>query len=111
MIPGVKVRLGEEEFIIPPLTLGQLRNGIMDKMKRHDECVAKGEGVDAFLLRCEIVGEAVRRNYPEMTDEKLNEILDMRNSTPAWFAAIGGTSEETESAGPLATTSGQSTGS
>ena len=65
MIPGVKIQLGNKEFEIPPLSLGMLRNGLMEKMKKHDELLQKPnmDANDLLLIRGEIIFAALKRNY------------------------------------------------
>ncbi len=70
---------------------------------------------EALPLRAEVIAIALRRNYPDLTDEiVLNEMIDSRNVLDLWSIVLGGTgiapSAEAQ-AGPLATTSGPSTDS
>ena len=65
MIPGVEVAMGGENWLIPPLTLGQLRR-LMPKVRQLTEIdAAMGEAQIGVLV--EIVAAALQRNYPEMT--------------------------------------------
>lgn len=89
-VPGIRVRLGTDEYEIPPLTLGQLRNGASEKIREHDALAADGKVFEAAVVRGEIIGIALRRNYPEMTDERLLDILDLRNASEAWLVVLGG---------------------
>jgi hypothetical protein len=40
---GIKVKINEEEYIIPPLSLGQLRSGVLGLLQQHDQLVADGK--------------------------------------------------------------------
>ena len=67
MIPGVEAAMGGETWLIPPLTLGQLRR-LMPKVRQlTDVDASMGEPQIAVLV--EIVATALQRNYPKMTGE------------------------------------------
>ena len=87
--PGLTIKIGDEEFIIPPLSLGQLRNGALSKMKEHDELIAQGRAYDSMVLRGEIILAALHRNYPDFEPEKLYTWLDVGNIGPIWLAVLG----------------------
>jgi hypothetical protein len=91
MVPGTKIALGDKEFVVPPLSLGQLRTGLAGKIEEHDKQVA--EGVDytkLLVIRGEIVIAALRRNYPEseVSDDELWNRLDFKNILDAWRAVL-----------------------
>lgn len=102
MIPGKKVNLGGEEYIVPPLSLGQLRNGVAEKMELHDRLVHESTNMnvddadaikkrrEAQFLRGEIIAEALRRNYPDLTNDHLFDILDLGNWPNVWNLILGG---------------------
>lgn len=90
MFNGTKIKIGEEEFIIPPISLGMLRNGLAEKFKEHDEVVANGADLFTLMpLRGEIILAAAQRNHPNLTEEKLFSYLDMRNIGPLWLSVLG----------------------
>lgn len=91
MIPGVKIQLGDKEFEIPPLSLGMLRSGLMEKMQKHDEMLKNPDmnANDLLLLRGEIIFAALKRNYPEMDESDAFERLDYGNVSKAWAAILG----------------------
>ena len=67
MIPGVTIAMGGQEWLVPPLTLGQLRR-LMPKVRQLTEIGASmGEAQIAVLV--EIVATALQRNYPDATAE------------------------------------------
>jgi|HubBroStandDraft_2_1064218.scaffolds.fasta_scaffold68725_3 hypothetical protein len=113
MFVGTPIKIGDEEFIVPPLSLGQLRNGAMTKLKEHDTVLASGDTWGAMVLRGEIILEALRRNYPEFDDKKLYDWLDVGNCGPLWLSVLGAsgfTPGEVKAAGPAVNgTSNQST--
>jgi hypothetical protein len=104
MHPGITIALGDKEFVIPPVTLGMLRNGLLSTMREHDELLAKmrqapEDGTDQnqeekynlMDLKARIVAAALRRNYgaSELSDEEIWDRLDLANINLAWMAVLG----------------------
>lgn len=88
MIPGVEVEMGGETWLIPPLTLGQLRR-LMPKVRQLTEVDAlMGEPQIAVLV--EIVATALQRNYPETTFEQVENLLDLGNAGAVLNAVLTG---------------------
>lgn len=114
MFPGIKVTIGDREWTVPAISLGQLRNGVQAKFRRHDELVAKREGGDAeayweqMTLRGEIIMEALGRNYS--AEELAGLDLDLADVQRLWLPVLGLSGFDEATAGdarPL--TSGAST--
>ena len=88
MIPGVSVAMGGEEWVVPPLTLGQLRR-LMPQVRQLTEIGASmGEAQIAVLV--DIVTAALQRNYPETTPEKVENLLDLGNASAVLNAVLTG---------------------
>ena len=88
MIPGVEVAMGGETWLIPPLTLGQLRR-LMPKVRQLTEIdAAMGESQIGVLV--EIVAAALQRNYPAMTQEAVENLLDLGNAAAVLNAVLTG---------------------
>ena len=88
MIPGVSVAMGGEDWVVPPLTLGQLRR-LMPQVRQLTEIGASmGEAQIAVLV--DIVTAALQRNYPEMTPEKVENLLDLGNASAVLNAVLTG---------------------
>jgi len=88
MIPGVTVAMGGRDWIVPPLTLGQLRR-LMPKVRQLTEIGATmGEAQIAVLV--DIVTAALQRNYPEMTPESVENLLDLGNASAVLNAVLTG---------------------
>lgn len=88
MIPGVMVAMGGQQWTVPPLTLGQLRR-LMPKVRQLTEIGAQmGETQIAVLV--EIVAAALQRNYPDMTTETVENLLDLGNSGAVLNAVLTG---------------------
>ena len=79
MIPGVAVAMGGHDWVVPPLTLGQLRR-LMPQVRQLTEIGASmGEAQIAVLV--DIVTAALQRNYPEMTPGEVENLLDLGNAS------------------------------
>lgn len=88
MIPGIMVAMGGQQWTIPPLTLGQLRR-LMPKVRQLTEIGAQmGETQIAVLV--EIVTAALQRNYPDMTVETVEGLLDLGNAGTVLNAVLTG---------------------
>ena len=88
MIPGVAVAMGGQDWMVPPLTLGQLRR-LMPKVQQLTEIGASmGEAQIAILV--DIVTAALQRNYPEMTPDKVEDLLDLSNAGAVLNAVLTG---------------------
>ena len=88
MIPGVSVAMGGEEWVVPPLTLGQLRR-LMPQVRQLTEIGASmGEAQIAVLV--DIVAAALQRNYPEMTPGQVENMLDLGNASAVLNAVLTG---------------------
>jgi hypothetical protein len=89
MYNGITIRIGEEDYIVPPISLGQLRNGLLAKMQEHDRLISDNKAFEAMNLRGEIILAAIRRNYPDFPEQKLYDYLDLGNSGPVWLGILG----------------------
>jgi hypothetical protein len=88
MIPGVAVAMGDCDWVVPPLTLGQLRR-LMPQVRQLTEIGASmGEAQIAVLV--DIVTAALQRNYPEMTPGEVENLLDLGNASAVLNAVLTG---------------------
>lgn len=103
---GRVVRLAGEDWIIPPLTFRL--------MKKHQEAIdsfgavvrepspdetpeeasarmrqAAQASVDRIEKMIDIVIDAMKRNYPDLERDNLEDLLDMENTQAAYRAALG----------------------
>jgi hypothetical protein len=93
VIPGVEVAMGGETWLIPPLTLGQLRR-LMPKVRQlTDVDASMGEPQIAVLV--EIVATALQRNYPNVTFEQVENLLDLANAGAVLNAVLTGSGLKT----------------
>lgn len=89
MFAGTKVMIGGKEYIIPPISLGQLRNGTLPLLQKHDELLAEGKAFEAYEIKGQVILNALRRNYPDFDEEELFGFLDMTNTPPLWLQILG----------------------
>jgi hypothetical protein len=88
MIPGAAIAMGGQDWIVPPLTLGQLRR-LMPKVRQLTEIGASmGEAQIGVLI--DIVTAALQRNYPETTPDKVENLLDLGNASAVLNAVLTG---------------------
>src|SRR5438105_2511258 len=88
MIPGVTVAMGGQDWIVPPLTLGQLRR-LMPEVRQLNE-IGASMGETQINVLIDIVTAALQRNYPETTPEKVENLLDLGNASAVLNAVLTG---------------------
>ncbi len=92
MIPGVMIAMGVRDWLVPPLTLGQLRR-LMPKVRQLTEIgVSMGEAQISVLV--EIVASALQRNYPDATADVVENLLDLGNASTVLSAVLTGSGLE-----------------
>lgn len=88
MIDGVTVRMGGRDWVVAPLTLGQLRR-LWPQVQRLGE-IGAGIGENEVAVVVEIVTVALQRTYPGMTPAKVEELLDLGNAGMVLNAVLTG---------------------
>jgi hypothetical protein len=88
MIPGVTIAMGGRDWLVPPLTLGQLRR-LMPKVRELTE-IGAGMGEAQIGVLVEIVAAALQRNYPEATPDLVENLLDLGNASGVLNAVLTG---------------------
>ena len=88
MLPGVTVAMGGRDWLVPPLTLGQLRR-LMPKVRQLTDIGASMSEMQIAVL-VEIVATAMQRNYPEATPEIVENLLDLGNASTVLNAVLTG---------------------
>jgi alkylhydroperoxidase/carboxymuconolactone decarboxylase family protein YurZ len=86
MIPGATVVMGDTEWTIPPLTLGQLR--LLTPKVRDLQTIGATMTEQEIDLLIDIVTAAMQRNYPEITAERVGDLLDLGNAFEVWQAVL-----------------------
>jgi len=88
MLPGVTIAMGGRDWLVPPLTLGQLRR-LMPKVRQLTE-IGASMGETQIGVLVEIVAAALQRNYPEATVEMVENLLDLGNASAVLNAVLTG---------------------
>lgn len=83
------IRVKDKDYEVPPLTLGQLRNGLLAKLKEHDELFAKGHAIDMWILEGEVVVAAIRRLAPDLDANDIFDALDLSQLRTLWPILLG----------------------
>jgi hypothetical protein len=88
MIKGITVEMAGASYVVPPLTFRQIRD-----LQPVIERIATLSGVPSaehVTGVAEIVRTALSRNYPELTTEAVEDLLDMGNFTTVLMAVLRG---------------------
>lgn len=86
---GTPVRMGGRDFIVPALTMGQVKQlKESGKLARIFEVnvLSPQEDIDLAL---EVIQSAMARNYPEITIKELEDILDAKNTSKVILSIMG----------------------
>lgn len=85
-ITGVKMTLGHQGWIIPPLNIDglELHADNIERVQKDAELKNK----EKLVIMCDIVLTALQRNYPDMTIEFVKKWLDMGNVLLAFRAVM-----------------------
>lgn len=87
LIPGNIVNIGGKDYTVPPLSFKQLRR-LLDKITLIGtiEGVPSDEQMGAIV---EVVHTALARNYPDLTPEQVEDMLDLGNSGKVVQSVMG----------------------
>src|SRR5271156_3917475 len=88
MLPGIKIEIGAREWTVPPLTLGQLRRLAPELGKITAHASMLDAEVIAAVIR--VVAAALLRNYPDLAEETVEEMLDLGNAGEVLNAVLAG---------------------
>lgn len=73
MLDGVKVMIGGSEYVCPPAPLGAVRLWMKAQRDTQDGSLERVDAMLGFVLK------TLRRNYPDMTAEFLEDNMDGRD--------------------------------
>lgn len=85
---GVKMRVGGRELIVPALTIKQVRSlrAEFDQMQGIKDAAPTDDQIGAVTR---VIHSAVVRNYPDMTQDDLEELLDLSTMQAVVKAIMG----------------------
>lgn len=83
MIDGKILKIGEKEYIVPPMNFKTLKK-VLPKVSSWDKTDFKGPEatMDIISKFSEIILLALQRNYPDLTLDELEEHLTMKEINP-----------------------------
>ncbi len=88
MIDGVKLKIGDKEFIFPPMNLRiskrfEMGGGIKAFAESPD---APGAEVDGMAR---LIHATLERNYPDLTLDEVEEMVNVKNAGAIINAVLG----------------------
>ena|SRR5271167_1660400 len=89
MIPGITIAMGGRDWVVPPLTLGQLRR-LGPQLERITNDPNPGMGDAAIGALVDIVAAALGRNYPDMMPDEVENLVDLGNAGAVLRAVLTG---------------------
>jgi hypothetical protein len=82
-IKGIEVELSGEKFVVPPLSLASLED-LQDRLSNFKGGVDK-ESVSTVI---DAAFQALKRNYPDMTRERVREMIGLENMADVMMAVM-----------------------
>lgn len=84
---GQDQNLGGTTYVVPPLALGAVKELLprIQKMKSMDG-VPSSDDIDTMI---DVLGAAIRRNYPDVTSAMLLDLIDLGNVKPIFRMIMG----------------------
>lgn len=84
MHSGKRIDLGGQEYIVPPLSLGQVR-----QFQQSLEELPRLTGTALLLAAVPVIHAAMTRNYPDLPISEVERLIDMRNFREVMPAVTG----------------------
>lgn len=82
MFAGVPIQLGDEEYIVPALSLSQVKSlrtkfVAMEQLRGQAQSIADEKFIELLDIAVPIIHAALARNYPDLSQESLYNLLDL----------------------------------
>jgi hypothetical protein len=87
LIDGIEISMGGKKWTVPPLTLKQIK-----KHEAQLKAISTASGTEAVAMAdvaVELIHAAMSRNYPELTRDETEDLLDLGNLVAAINAVMG----------------------
>lgn len=81
---GVEIQLGGRDFIVPALTLGQLRT-----LQPRLDGLGTAPQSEQMATMLDAIHAAVARNYPEIDQAELEGLIDLSDLQTVFAAVMG----------------------
>ena len=75
---GQTVNLGGQEYVVPSLSVKQAR-ALWPKILELNKGITEENLPEKHGLSVEVIHAALTRNYPDLTRDELEDLVDMRN--------------------------------
>lgn len=85
MIDGVPIRMNGQDYVVPPLSLKAIKR-LQPTLDEIRQCATAFEALPKIA---EVVHAALQRNYPEITIDQMDDLLDMGNAFAVLNAVQG----------------------
>ena len=85
---GIAVRLGDRDYIVPPLTFRQLRL-LQPQLAIVGGSIGPVMGEERLGAIIAIAHQALQRNYPELDQDAVEELVDLGNAARLMQAIAG----------------------
>jgi hypothetical protein len=91
MIEGITISLGGKDYIVPPLNLHgvKARETDIELISNTGDAAASPFGIERLSAICRIAHSALARNYPDMRQEQLEDMIDLGNAGDLIEAVLG----------------------
>ena len=88
MIDGIVMKLGDKEYTVPPLNLKRVRKllPVLQDVIGKPVNELTEEQLNSLT---EIVFQSLQRNYPDITKDEVEEIIDFKNLRVVVGAVLG----------------------
>lgn len=83
-VKGIPVPLGGEALVVPPLALGALEQ-LQDRIANFQGDIRDKEQIATVL---DAAHAALKRNYPEITRDRVGELVDLENMAEVFEAVM-----------------------
>ena len=88
MIEGVKISMGGNTYEVPALSFGQIKR-LMPTIGQISTDAKGGMSDTQMVAMGDIVHAALSRNYPDVTRDQVDDMLDLRNAPEVIKAVMG----------------------
>lgn len=88
LIEGLTVKMGRRELVIPPLNFKQLKRFQPKLEKIRTDSAGKVLGLAHMDDMAEIIHAAMTRNYPDITKDEVEDMLDLGNMNEVFNAVM-----------------------
>ena len=92
MIEGSKMNLGGQDYTVPPLNFRQLKQ-FGKEIKAVRNLGTSSDPMAELVTLVPVIAAAFKRNYPDLTEDQVMDLLDLGNYRAVFEAVLGVTPE------------------